>query len=85
MANEKLKDIEKLDLESALKRLDEVVAGMSRQGVSLEDSLALYEEGVALVKLCNGKLEGVERRISTLRMTPDGEIVTEPFEGVSEV
>ena len=85
MANEKLIDIEKLDLESALKRLDEVVSGMSRQGVSLEDSLALYEEGVALVKLCNGKLEGVERRINMLRMTPDGEIVTEAFEGVQEV
>ena len=85
MANEKLKDIEKLDLEGALKRLDEVVSGMSRQGVSLEDSLALYEEGVALVKLCNSKLEGVERRINMLRMTPDGEIVTEAFEGVQEV
>ena len=85
MANEKLKDIEKLDLEGALKRLDEVVSGMSRQGVSLEDSLALYEEGVALVKLCNSKLEGVERRINMLRMTPDGEIVTEAFEGTGEV
>lgn len=85
MANEKLKDIETLDLESALKRLDEVVSGMSRQGVSLEDSLALYEEGVALVKLCNSKLEGVERRINMLRMTPDGEIVTEAFEGTREV
>lgn len=84
MENEKIKDIEKLDLESALKRLDEVVSGMSRQGVSLEDSIALYEEGVALVKLCNSKLESVERRINMLRMTPDGEIVAEPFGGVSE-
>ena len=84
MANEKIKDIEKLDLESALKRLDEVVSGMSRQGVSLEDSIALYEEGVALVKLCNSKLESVERRINMLRMTPDGEIVNETFSGGSE-
>ncbi len=84
MANEKIKDIEKLDLESALKRLDEVVSGMSRQGVSLEDSIALYEEGVALVKLCNSKLESVERRINMLRMTPDGEIVAETFSGGSE-
>ena len=84
MANDKLKNIDELDLESALKRLDEVVSGMSRQGVSLEDSLALYEEGVALVKLCNGRLESVERRISALRMTSDGEIVLEPFGGVAE-
>ena len=49
------------------------------KSISIEDSLALYEEGVALVRLCNARLESVERKISLLRMTPDGEITTEPF------
>ena len=80
MSENKITDIEKLDLESAMKRLEEVVAGMSRQNVSLEDSLSLYEEGVALVRHCNTKLESVERRISMLKMTSDGEIVSQPFD-----
>ena len=75
----KANNIEKYDLESAMKRLDEVVAGLSAESISIEDSLALYEEGVALVRLCNARLESVERKISLLRMTPDGEITTEPF------
>ena len=76
---EKAKKIEGYDLEGAMKRLDEVVARLSAQSVSIEDSLALYEEGVALVRLCNARLESVERKISLLRTRPDGEIVEEPF------
>ena len=79
MDTEKSKNIEKYDLESAMKRLDEVVARLSAENVSLEDSLSLYEEGVALVRLCNARLESVERKISLLRTTPDGEVVQEPF------
>ncbi len=76
---EKAKKIEGYDLEGAMKRLDEVVARLSAESVSIEDSLALYEEGVALVRLCNARLESVERKISLLRTRPDGEIVEEPF------
>lgn len=74
------KNIENMDLESAMKRLDAVVNELSGQNVKLEDSLALYEEGVALVRYCNSKLEGVERKIEALRMTEDGEIVKVPFD-----
>ena len=80
MTENKMKEIEKLELEAAMKRLDEVVEGLSRQNVSLEESLALYEEGVALVRHCNAKLENVERKINVLRMTSDGELIKAPFD-----
>ena len=69
-----------------MKRLDEVVALMSRENVSLEESLALYEEGVALVRHCNEKLDVAQRKINELKMTDDGEIVAEPFDasGIGE-
>lgn len=84
--SEKTKNIEKYDLEAAMKRLDEVVALMSRENVSLEESLALYEEGVALVRHCNEKLDVAQRKINELKMTDDGEIVAEPFDasGIGE-
>lgn len=72
--------INNMDLESAMKRLDQVVNELSEQNVKLERSLALYEEGVALVRYCNSKLESVERKIEALRMTEDGEIVKVPFD-----
>ncbi|MBQ8817926.1 MAG: exodeoxyribonuclease VII small subunit [Clostridia bacterium] len=74
------KQINEYDLETAMKRLDAVVERLSRENISLEDSLALYEEGVALVKHCNAKLESVERKINLLRMTQDGEISEAPFD-----
>ncbi|MBE6706389.1 MAG: exodeoxyribonuclease VII small subunit [Ruminococcaceae bacterium] len=86
MMSGKTKNIEKYDLEAAMKRLDEVVALMSRENVSLEESLALYEEGVALVRHCNEKLDVAQRKINELKMTDDGEIVAEPFDasGIGE-
>ena len=34
--------------------------------MGLEESLDLYEKGMKLVKLCNSRLEGAERRIESL-------------------
>ncbi len=80
MNEQTIKQIEKYDLETAMRRLDEVAAKLSAENVSLEDSLALYEEGVALVKHCNAQLESVQRKINVLKMSADGEVVTEPFD-----
>ncbi len=66
--------VEYKDLESAMKRLDEVVAELSAENISLEASLALYEEGVALVKIANARLEDAERKITMLKMGADGEV-----------
>ncbi len=63
-----------IDFEAAVKRLDEISSLMSRSGVSLDESLALYEEGVALVRECNKKLDSTERRIKMLRLSADGEL-----------
>ncbi|MBQ9112128.1 MAG: exodeoxyribonuclease VII small subunit [Clostridia bacterium] len=69
-----------IELESAMKRLDEVVARLSGEGVELEEALALYEEGVRLVRECNARLESAKRKINMLRMNSDGEITEEAFD-----
>ena len=79
MSEEMIKNIEKMDLESAMKRLEVVAEAMSKQNVSLEESLALYEEGIALVRACTAKIDGIERRINELRTTADGEVLNVPF------
>lgn len=80
MADKKAQDKKPIELEEGMKRLDEVVQKLSGEGISLEESLALYEEGVALVRECNARLESAERKISILRMSDDGEITEDPFE-----
>ncbi len=69
----------KYDFEAAMKRLEEISVLMARDGITLEESLSLYEEGVKLARECNGVLEDTERRIKILKLTADGEMAEEDF------
>lgn len=82
MTEEKIRQIEAYSLEEAMKRLEAVVAEMSAEGLSLEKALALYEEGVALVRICNTELETAERKINMLKMSADGEVAEAPFDAL---
>ena len=64
-----------LSFEEAMKRLDAICEELSREGVTLERALALYEEGVKLTSVCNAKLEATERKIKMLSTSVDGELV----------
>jgi exodeoxyribonuclease VII small subunit len=54
---------EELDYEQARDQLAEVVAKLETGGLSLEDSLALWERGEALAKICDKHLAGARDRI----------------------
>lgn len=54
-----------LDYEQARDELAEVVAKLEAGGLSLEDSLALWERGEALAKLCDRHLAGAKERIES--------------------
>lgn len=60
-----------LSFEQAMERLEGIVAKLESGDVPLEAAIELYQEGMALSKLCGQKLEQVERRIEML--TDDGE------------
>jgi exodeoxyribonuclease VII small subunit len=53
-------------LEEALARLREIVATMERGSVELDASLALFEEGFALVRSAERTLGSAEARIEQL-------------------
>lgn len=69
-----------MSFEDAMKRLDAINAELSAEGVSLERSLELYEEGVRLCNLCNEKLEATQRKIKMLKMGEGGEVIEEDFD-----
>ncbi|MCR5544524.1 MAG: exodeoxyribonuclease VII small subunit [Eubacterium sp.] len=62
---------EEFDIEKALARLEEINESLSKSGTSLQESLALYKEGVELADKCKENLEGVEKEIKIL--SADGE------------
>ena len=65
--------------ESAIARLEEIVRALDGGDAPLDESLALFEEGVKLVKLCSGKLDAAEQKVKILTKGEDGEIKAEDF------
>jgi len=54
---------EKMKFEDKLKRLDEIVDAMSNKSLSLDDSLAYYEEGNKIIKELEEALKAAEEKI----------------------
>ncbi len=61
----------KMTFEEALARLDEIVRSMEAGGAMLDESLALFEEGVKLVKFCQGALDSAEQKVKLLQKSDE--------------
>ena len=68
-----------LPFEAAISRLEVIVKAMEGDSLSLDESLSLYEEGVALTRRLNAELTEAEQRVMILQRTPEGEIKPAPF------
>jgi exodeoxyribonuclease VII small subunit len=55
-----------LTFEQAFVQLEEAVRQLESGELSLQQSLALFEKGVRLAKLCEGKLDQAEQKVSQL-------------------
>lgn len=53
--------------ETVVDELQRLVAALEAGNLPLDESLRLYERGVALTRQANGLLEGAERRIEVLQ------------------
>ncbi len=61
--------------EDIIERLDQLVQRLESGGLSLDEALKVYEEGVGLARTGNQLLEGAENRIEELQknLAADGE------------
>lgn len=57
---------EKFVFEQAMKRLEEIVGLLEKGEVSLDNSIALFEEGTGLVRKCSKALDGAEKKVKLL-------------------
>lgn len=65
--SEKLKkQIAKMDFESAMTRLEEIVEIMSSQKISLDSMINLHEEGTLIKNFCEEKLAEAKMKIETI-------------------
>jgi exodeoxyribonuclease VII small subunit len=67
--------------EQALAELEKIVRELEDGQTTLEESLARYERGVALLKQCYAQLQAAEQRILLLSGTDEeGRPVARPFQ-----
>lgn len=61
-----------LKFEEALERLEEIVEKLESGGLTLDESLEKFSEGVKLVKFCNKELNKAEKKIELVLREDDG-------------
>jgi len=82
MAGQKQKnDISKLSFEEAIKELTNIVEKIEQGEIPLQDSLAQYEKGMALIKHCRSILQKAEQRIEKISREQETEACPERSRG----
>lgn len=72
-----------ITFEAAMERLEEITRLLESGAEGLDESLKLYEEGVALIRLCTQKLESAEQSVKILQLNEEGVALVD-FEGRGE-
>lgn len=75
---------DELSFEEAYERLEEVLSRLQMGNMTLDDSLAAYEEGMSLAAHCQALLDAAELRVESLERSAgdidgDGEDDEPPF------
>jgi len=55
-----------VSLEENLTKLEETIALLEQEDISLEDAFGAYSQGMALLKSCNEQIDMVEKKVLTL-------------------
>ena len=66
-ARSETRAIEDLSFEEALQQLDETVDALESGSLTLSQSMAMYERGMKLARVCNEMLTSAELKITRIR------------------
>jgi len=70
MNNEEIKS---LNLEESFTNVDDILNRLSKDDLPLEESFALYKEGMELISHCSDIIDGVEKQIIILQQGEESE------------
>ncbi|HJM74495.1 MAG TPA: exodeoxyribonuclease VII small subunit [Dehalococcoidia bacterium] len=66
-------NLDELSFEQLYEQLEAVTTSLEGGDLSLDQSVALFEQGMELAKRCQALLGDVEQRVETLRKAFDGD------------
>ncbi|MDC9719422.1 MAG: exodeoxyribonuclease VII small subunit [Gammaproteobacteria bacterium] len=67
------------NFETSLAELEALVQQMEQGDLTLEDSLAAFERGIALTKACQTALSEAEQKVNVLMQDAQGRVIEQPF------
>lgn len=70
----------KLTFEQQLSEVESLIDLMEGGGLSLDESIKRYEEGVAMLSAMEKELAGASQRLTVIRRQADGQETEEPLE-----
>lgn len=68
-----------MSFEQAMDRIDEIVRALETGDAPLAESLAMFEEGAGLIRVCEKYLNDAEQKVVKLRPSADGTPEEIPF------
>ena len=63
-----------MTIEENFTKLEETLALLESEEVSLEEAFAAYSEGMKLLKICNDQIDKVEKQV--LKLSEDGALTS---------
>ena len=73
-----------ISFEEAIERLESAVAKLESGKLDLDQSIAVYEEAVSLVRICNERINAAALKVKLLTEGNDGAISDVPFDFTNE-
>lgn len=58
--------MENMTYEKAISRLEEIIHQLENNEIPLEDSIALFQEGIELSKYCDNKLKNIQKKVAQI-------------------
>ena len=58
-----------MNYSKAIERLEEIVQGLERGGIPLDETLKLYDEGAKLLDFCQQELASAEGKLNEMRLS----------------
>ncbi|MDD3279172.1 MAG: exodeoxyribonuclease VII small subunit [Lachnospiraceae bacterium] len=71
MTESKKPNKEEQTLEASFQILDGLVEKLESPEITLEDSFRIYQQGMELLKVCNSKIDGIEKKMLVMNKKGD--------------
>lgn len=71
MTESKEPNKEEQTLEASFQILDGLVEKLESPEITLEDSFRIYQQGMELLKVCNSKIDGIEKKMLVMNKKGD--------------